>query len=139
MPSRAAAVLALALAVMAGGAAAAAAAGDTVPARAAVVVDAGGSEGLGRHSEQLMGVTAYIGSDFDQPRAQQLVRELGIRSIGVQAVVTQFAPPNLSTAALKTWFALDDPETGSSPALRSSSSARPRSRTTTAVVKARGE
>ena len=52
-------MLALALAVVAGGEA------------AAVVVDAGGSEGLGRHSEQLMGVTAYGGPDFDQPRAQQ--------------------------------------------------------------------
>jgi hypothetical protein len=87
-------------------------------AGADVVVDAGGGMALGRHSEQLMGVTAYGSPDFDEPRAQQLVRELGIRSIGVQAVVTRFAPPNLSVAALAKWFAPDDPESGSSPALR---------------------
>ena len=62
---------------------------------------------LGHHSEQLMGITAYGSPNFDEPAAQALVRELGIRSVGMQAVVTSFAPPNLSAAALKSWFAPD--------------------------------
>ena len=103
-----AAALALALALLIGEA-------DSSATVVGVVVDAVGGQGLGRHSEQLMvsthairhpplpplpvsihcsdclclqGVTAYGNPDFDQPRAQQLVRELGIKSIGVQAVVT---------------------------------------------------
>jgi hypothetical protein len=81
-----------------------------------IAVDAGGGTALGRHSEQLMGITAYGSPNFDQPAAQALVRELGIRSVGMQAVVTSFAPPNLSTAALNSWFAPD--RNGSSAALR---------------------
>ena len=82
-----------------------------------VVIDAGGSMGLGRHSDQLMGITAYGDPNFDQPAAQQLARELGIKSIGVQAMVTSFGPPGMEVSELQTWFAPDN-ENGSSPALR---------------------
>jgi hypothetical protein len=73
--------------------------------------------GVARHSDQLMGITAYGHPNFNEVAAQQLVRELDIRSIGIQAIVTNFAPPNLTLSALRTWFTKDN-KNGSSPALR---------------------
>jgi hypothetical protein len=84
----------------------------------AATISAGGGASLGRHSEQLMGITAYGQPDFDKHDSQQLVRALGIRSIGIQAMVTQFAPAGMSIAELKAWFETDDSAGSSSPALR---------------------
>ena len=53
-------------------------------APAEVVVSASGMA-LGKHSPFLQGVTAYGSPDFEDTVAQQLVRELDIRTIGVQA------------------------------------------------------
>ena len=91
---------------------------DDLSPSAEIVIGAGGSTALGRHSTQLLGITAYGSPNFHQPAAQALVRALGIRSIGMQAMVTSFAPANLSTEALKAWFEVDDEKTGASPALR---------------------
>ena len=50
-----------------------------------VVVDAGGGTALGKHSSYLMGITAYGRPDtLSQPLQQQLMRELDIRTVGVQ-------------------------------------------------------
>jgi hypothetical protein len=73
--------------------------------------------GVARHSKQLMGITAYGCPNFNEIAAQKLVRELDIRSIGIQAIVTSFAPPNLTLPELRTWF-VKDSTNGSSPALR---------------------
>ena len=75
--------------------------------------------GIARHSDQLMGITAYGHPNFSEVATQQLVRELDIRSIGIQAIVTNFAPPNLtlSASAPRRWFTKDNAN-GPSPALR---------------------
>jgi hypothetical protein len=63
--------------------------------------------GVARHSEQLMGITAYVQwSDFHANSSKQaLIRELGIKSVGMQAVMTKFAPKGLNQTALAQWFA----------------------------------
>ena len=65
--------------------------------------------GVARHSEQLMGITAYDqGGDFDASSSsykKTLIRELGIKSVGMQAVMTKFAPKGLNQTALAQWFA----------------------------------
>jgi len=62
--------------------------------------------GVSKHSSQLQGITAYVGTtDFGLPATQQLARELGITSIGIPAPMSSFAKPGLSTSQLRSWFA----------------------------------
>ena len=45
------------------------------------------------------------GHDFTNPATQLLVKQLGITSIGLQAMIVDFAPPGLTNAQLNQWFA----------------------------------
>lgn len=85
-----------------------------------VVADVGATaavDGCSVHSTQLMGISAYGTPNFDQPVAQELVRELGITSIGTMTVTAHWVPvgSDMSVAELVAWFT--STSNGSSPAL----------------------
>ena len=83
-----------------------------------VVADVGAAATVDSvHSPQLMGISAYGYPNFEQPAAQQLVRELGITSIGTMTVTAHWVPvgSDMSVAELAAWFS--SAPNGSSPAL----------------------